>query len=270
MLRTRVITALIGLVIAIVAITAGGYIFNGIILLLALMGWREYVRMLRKKNIILPERWGYLFTVLLIGSLAFGFYKAAIMVAAVAALVIGLLYIFGPARLDLSVISTSLVGFYYINGGFAAFLALRENSIYELLSVSVTGEHIGELVIWLLLLTTWASDTFAYFAGVKWGKRKIVPNISPNKTLEGYVGGFIGCLLTGILYAVIVGIPFSLGFGAGLLTGIVAPLGDLFESKLKRYCDVKDSGVLLPGHGGVLDRFDSLLFSAPMVLVYLL
>ena len=92
----------------------------------------------------------------------------------------------------------------------------------------------------------------------------------PNKSLEGYVGGFIGCLLTGIIYAVIVGIPFFLGLGAGLLTGIAAPLGDLFESKLKRACGVKDSGVLLPGHGGVLDRFDSLLFSAPMVLVYLL
>lgn len=270
MLKTRVITALIGLVIAIIAITAGGYIFNGIILLLALLGWREYVRLLRNINIVLPERWGYVFTVLLMVALSFTLYKWAIIAAAAAVLTIGLLYIFGPARLDLSVISSSLLGFFYINGGFAAFMALRENSVYELLSVSVTGDNIGVLVIWLLLLTTWASDTFAYFAGVKWGKRKIVPNISPSKSLEGYVGGFIGCLLTGILYAVIVGIPFSLGFGAGFLTGIAAPLGDLFESKLKRYCGVKDSGVLLPGHGGVLDRFDSLLFSAPMVLVYLL
>ena len=64
-------------------------------------------------------------------------------------------------------------------------MALRENSIYELLSVSVVTDHIGILVIWLLLLTTWASDTFAYFAGVKWGKRKIVPTISPSKSLDG-------------------------------------------------------------------------------------
>lgn len=270
MLKTRVITALIGLVIAIIAITAGGYIFNGIILLLALLGWREYVRILRNIKIVLPERWGYLFTLLMMGAITFGLYKWAIIAGAASVLVIGLLYIFGPARLDLSVISTSLLGFFYINGGFAAFMALRENSLYDLLPIGLANAHIGELVIWLLLLTTWASDTFAYFAGVKWGKRKIVPNISPNKSLEGYVGGFIGCLLTGIIYAVIVGIPFSLGLGAGLLTGIAAPLGDLFESKLKRACGVKDSGVLLPGHGGVLDRFDSLLFSAPMILVYLL
>ncbi len=248
MLKTRVITALIGLVIAIIAITAGGYIFNGIILLLALLGWREYVRILRNIKIVLPERWGYLFTLLMMGAITFGLYKWAIIAGAASVLVIGLLYIFGPARLDLSVISTSLLGFFYINGGFAAFMALRENSLYDLLPIGLANAHIGELVIWLLLLTTWASDTFAYFAGVKWGKRKIVPNISPNKSLEGYVGGFIGCLLT----------------------GIAAPLGDLFESKLKRACGVKDSGVLLPGHGGVLDRFDSLLFSAPMVLVYLL
>lgn len=270
MLKTRVITALIGFVLAVLAITVGGHLFNAIILLLALLGWREYASMLRKIDIIVPNRWGYTYTTLLMIMLAFGFYKWAIMVAAAAAMTMGLLYIFGPARLNLSVISCATFGFFYINGGFAALLVLRETSIYELFSVPVVNAHMGELVIWLLLFTTWASDTFAYFAGRQWGKRKIVPNISPNKTLEGYVGGFIGCLFTGIIYAVIVGMPLMLGLGAGLLTGIVAPLGDLFESKLKRYCGVKDSGVLLPGHGGVLDRFDSLLFSAPMVLVYLL
>ena len=94
MLKTRVITASIGLLIAIIAITAGGYIFNGIILILALLGWREYVRMLRKVNVVLPERWGYLFTILLMGALAFGLYKWAVIAAAAAIMTIGLLYIF--------------------------------------------------------------------------------------------------------------------------------------------------------------------------------
>ncbi len=111
---------------------------------------------------------------------------------------------------------------------------------------------------------------FAYFSGRAFGKRKIVPSISPNKTLEGFIGGFIGCILTGAVFSYIVGIPWWMGIHVGMISGILAPLGDLFESKIKRLCNVKDSGTLLPGHGGVLDRFDSLLFAAPITLVYIL
>ena len=112
--------------------------------------------------------------------------------------------------------------------------------------------------------------TFAYFAGRAFGKRKIVPSISPNKTLEGFIGGFIGCVITGIVYAVISHIPVYIGAYVGIICGVLAPLGDLFESKLKRLCNVKDSGTLLPGHGGVLDRFDSLMFTAPVTLLLIL
>ena len=120
------------------------------------------------------------------------------------------------------------------------------------------------------MFSTWASDTFAYFAGRAFGKRKIVPSISPNKTLEGFIGGFIGCVVTGIVYAVISHIPVYIGAYVGIICGVLAPLGDLFESKLKRLCNVKDSGTLLPGHGGVLDRFDSLMFTAPVTLLLIL
>lgn len=126
MLKTRVITALIGFIIAVLAITVGGYLFNAIILLLALLGWREYASMLRKIDIVVPERWGYVYSTLLMIMLTFGFYKWAIMVAAAAAMTMGLLYIFGSARLNISVVSCATFGFFYINGGFAALLMLRD------------------------------------------------------------------------------------------------------------------------------------------------
>ena len=147
---------------------------------------------------------------------------------------------------------------------------IRHDWLYSSLTMTVVGESWGVVMLWLLLFSTWASDAFAYFAGRAFGKRKIVPCISPNKTLEGFIGGFIGCIITGIVYAVISHIPVYIGAYVGIICGVLAPLGDLFESKLKRLCNVKDSGTLLPGHGGVLDRFDSLMFTAPVTLLLIL
>ena len=147
---------------------------------------------------------------------------------------------------------------------------IRHDSIYMSLSMPFELYNWGTITLWLVLFTTWASDTFAYFAGRAFGKRKIVPSISPNKTLEGFIGGFIGCIITGAVFSYIVGIPWWMGIHVGMISGILAPLGDIFYSESKCFCTVKDSGTLLPGHGGVLDRFDSLLFAAPITLIYIL
>lgn len=270
MLRTRVITALIGLGIAIWAITEGGYVFNILIGLLALLGWREYSRMIRTRGLSVATFWGYLFIFLIFVSLIIKIYMLTLVAGVLAIIVLGLGYIFSERYFNLDTVTYSSFGLLYSIGGFMALILMRDIEFYQYLHIPLTGEKLGEAVIWLLLICTWASDTFAYFAGRAWGKRRIVPKISPNKTLEGFVGGFIGCVGTGLVYAYLWGLPLEVGLTTGLLVGIFAPLGDLFESKIKRTCGVKDSGVLLPGHGGVLDRFDSLLFAAPIVFIYLL
>ena len=129
----------------------------------------------------------------------------------------------------------------------------------------------GRLLVCFLLLTIWATDAGAYFMGRSWGKRKLAPNISPGKTRAGFFGGVLFASITGGSMAY----GFSLPFGwieaifiAGILS-IAGQVGDLAESLLKREAGIKDSGKLIPGHGGMLDRLDSLLFASPVFYLFL-
>lgn len=122
---------------------------------------------------------------------------------------------------------------------------------------------------WLLyvFLLVWCADSGAYFVGRKFGKKKLAPNVSPNKSLEGLGGGLaLSLLVAAVLmacYVDMLGITWVLFFGLSALTVLASVLGDLFESMLKRRAGIKDSGTILPGHGGVLDRIDSLLSAVP-------
>ena len=126
---------------------------------------------------------------------------------------------------------------------------------------------------WLLLvlLTVWITDTGAYFAGRRWGRHKMAPSISPGKTWEGAAGG----QLTGLVAVAVLDAVLDLGLRAGdvIAVGVLLPavgqVGDLAESKLKRRLGIKDSGFIVPGHGGIADRLDSLLFAAPALYYYL-
>lgn len=125
---------------------------------------------------------------------------------------------------------------------------------------SATG---GGLAWFLLaLFITWLSDTFAYVVGKTWGKRKLMPRVSPNKTIEGAVGGLVAAAITAVVCDSLFGmdIGVALSIGVGLVLGAVGQIGDLSESMLKRARGVKDSSNLIPGHGGMLDRIDALIF----------
>lgn len=116
---------------------------------------------------------------------------------------------------------------------------------------------------------TWLTDSGAYFGGSRYGKRKLVPNISPNKTVEGSLWGIASALVGAVVFAVSTQKPLGLVCLLALILSSVAQLGDLAESSFKRERAVKDSGSLLPGHGGILDRFDSLSFVFPMLFIFL-
>ena len=122
--------------------------------------------------------------------------------------------------------------------------------------------------MYLLLFLIWANDSFAFFGGKYFGKHKF-SKISPNKTIEGLVSGFVFTVITSVVFHFItkeISLADSVIMGA--VISVLAPTGDLLESFLKRYTGVKDSSHIIPGHGGILDRFDSLIFCTPFVYIY--
>jgi phosphatidate cytidylyltransferase len=128
----------------------------------------------------------------------------------------------------------------------------------------------GEWLVLFLAVVTWASDTGAYYAGTLWGKHPLLPSISPKKTVEGVLGGLV--LAVGVAFLAQQWFTSELSLADAVILGVllttVGLLGDLFESMIKRRTGVKDSGGILPGHGGMLDRLDSLLFTAPTFYYY--
>lgn len=127
----------------------------------------------------------------------------------------------------------------------------------------------GHLLPVVLLLTMWASDTCAYFFGKNFGKVKLVPQISPKKTYEGLLGAVLGSMVVIVLCSRIIGLGIMEAFIIGAITGMLAQAGDIIESVGKRVCAAKDSSGLIPGHGGILDRMDSFIFTAPFLYHYL-
>ena len=129
------------------------------------------------------------------------------------------------------------------------------------------SEH-GKLLIWYLEISAWGTDTFAYLVGIKFGKHKLTP-ISPKKSIEGSIGGIVGSTLIAIIYTYFInkicnaGISYLEITGIAVVLSVLSQIGDLAASSIKRYVDIKDFGKIIPGHGGMLDRIDSILFIAP-------
>lgn len=180
-----------------------------------------------------------------------------------------------PGGGPLDAVSSTVAGAAYTGGALAFALLIR--SLPETGSgVASPSPWAGAALLIFPLLVTWIGDSCAYFVGSAWGRRKLIPGVSPGKTVEGGVAGLVGATAAGGIFAALVlaaqpayPVPALVGAAMGLVIGVAAQVGDLAESVLKREAGKKDSGDLLPGHGGALDRFDALLFTVPLTYVML-
>lgn len=248
MLITRALIGIVGVPLAILVVYAGGVLLLVSLMILSLLGLHEFYRMTRfyKPNLLA----GYIGCFLVLIGTHTGQLGGALRgVIALFALTFLFHAIRGLKPEMVGEMAITFFGSFYISMGFAHVILLRNLEYGISLAIVV-------------LLATWTSDTVAYAVGHFYGHRPISPVISPKKTVEGTLAGFVGT----ILVVLVAGKSLAwMGSGQffvlGLALAVAAPLGDLFESYLKRASHVKDAGTIIPGHGGILDRFDSLLFS---------
>jgi phosphatidate cytidylyltransferase len=161
-----------------------------------------------------------------------------------------------------------LVGYLYIGTLFSSFVLLR--GLPGRTVVPPFGEaDRGAWVMLFVSVCVWATDTFAYFIGKTLGRHKLAPSLSPGKTIEGSIAGLVGAIAVGAAFGLWIHLPVHHGLIIGAMAGSAGQVGDLFKSVLKREIGIKDFGDIMPGHGGVLDRADSLLFVAPLAYLYL-
>lgn len=266
----RILTALVGIPIVVLLLRQGGYVFGAAIFLLTLIGWYEFQNMVKLKGYTV-----YMFSSLITSTVIVGYlvmYPHPMSLTLVPGLIVGgsiLVMLEGlfrhaegnwPENTALSIMSII-----YIAVAFAHFILLRGLPHDITPVIFGINMEIGEALFWLVILGTWASDTFAYFIGCAFGRHKLCPAISPKKSVEGAAAGFVGCVgvIAGLgIYVLHMSILVACLLGIAI--AVVAPLGDLVESILKRSFGVKDSGSIFPGHGGVLDRCDSWLFAVPV------
>ncbi len=253
MLLRRVLAALVGGPVFLALVYLGGWPLAALVALLIFLGLSEYAN--------LVHRWGgkapvWLFFALGILPLAAGVLAGPGPAAQTALVALGAALFLPVFAGGYSVVDATalLLGVSYIALCFPYIVYLRAQGYYA---------------IALLIAPTWVGDTAAYFAGMRWGRRPLLPRVSPKKTWEGAIAGLAGSGVAGWVVAVVAKQPTWQGLVAGLAVGLVGQVGDLAESVLKRHAGVKDSGTLIPGHGGVLDRFDSMTVAAP-ALYYLI
>lgn len=163
-------------------------------------------------------------------------------------------------------VGSTIFGALYVGWLIMHLVVLR--GIPGIITVGGYKHDAGAWLVMMAFLCTWACDTGAFFVGKYLGKRKIAPNLSPNKTFEGCLGGFAGAIILALIVGFVIHLPWYHALALGALMGILCQLGDLSESAIKREVGLKDFGHVLPGHGGVLDRMDSMLFAGPAMYYY--
>ncbi len=263
----RTITAVVALaLLVVVCIYSHTVVFPIVVGLMALIGIYEMLGCVGMRKSFLCSVSFYVVTTVVI-ILTRTIETRSLYIAAYSSFLICLLFIlfamavFSEGNIPVDKVCISFVTCAYVLTGFISILLLRNMP------------NRGEYIYLVVFVAPWVTDTFAYFCGRLFGRHKLIPSVSPKKTVEGSIGGIVFCIIGCVVYGAIIGnfyedIPPLWVFAIlGAVVSVVSQIGDLIFSLIKRRYGIKDYGFLFPGHGGVLDRFDSVIATAPLVLV---
>lgn len=269
----RILTSVVGIPLAFVVILwpyRNGLVFAVVMCVVTALGTLEFYGGVRKIG-ARPIEWaGAIASVLFVASMR-TYHDATI--AVLPAVLTGLLVtclvveILRRQRAPIVNVGATVFGAVYVGWLLSYIVVLR--GLPGTLNIWGQQVQAGAAFVLYIFLCTWASDTGAYFIGRSYGRTKIAPKLSPNKTVEGCVAAMVSTVLASALFGWVIGLPYGHALLLGAIFGVVAQLGDLSESAIKREIGIKDFGVMFPGHGGILDRFDSMLFTGPAAYYYI-
>ncbi len=254
MFWTRLFSGIVLVLIALLTIGKGSYVLLFTLMAVSVIGMNEFYRAtgVHKNRFTALEILSYLGAAVYYVSLFWmdGIYQPVAMVFVL--ILIMMVYVFSYPKVESSQVMAAMFGFVYVAVMLSYVLKTRmlPNGVFD---------------VWLIFLCSWGCDTCAYCVGMLLGKHKMAPVLSPKKSIEGAVGGVVGAMLLGGVFAALTGgivWMYAVICGVGALISMV---GDLAASAIKRQTGIKDYGRLIPGHGGVLDRFDSVIFTAPII-----
>jgi phosphatidate cytidylyltransferase len=260
-LRTRIIVAIILIPLVIGCLYLGGIYWVAGVLGAGVLAWIEMAGILQREQFTVDRTLGLFFVVGAIGEAylhSTGLVQVDLLRPLLAALIIFSLIwaLYNKGEHPTADWGLTLASALYLGITTSFLVALRQRTDGFNWALTALG-------------VTWVCDAMAFFVGRRWGKHKLWPRISPKKTWEGFAGGAVAALIAGLVLGVgLVAIPWWQGVLLGALVAVAAPFGDLAESLFKRLANVKDSSQLIPGHGGMLDRLDSLLFVFPVVTYF--
>ncbi len=253
----RVVSGVLGIPLLLAIIYYGGTALYLSVMVVSLIGLYEFYEAVKHKSINPVSSLGFLVSILMISFINYSTNPIYILFILVFTTIILSLILLVKPKYNITDASVTIYGIIYVT----IFLG----------HIILTSKQENNIAIWLIFITAWATDTCAYFTGYFLGKKKLCPTISPKKTVEGAIGGTLGAvLISGIFGYVFLKDHLVAVIIMGFVASVLSQTGDLTASIIKRYVGIKDYGNLIPGHGGILDRFDSILFTAPVVYYFLL
>jgi phosphatidate cytidylyltransferase len=259
---TRIIVSVIAIPAIVLASYFGEYYFFAYVLGIGIISYYEFWLFVKNKDI----NANLIVGIISVGAIITNSYKSFIAyypLLITILLVLTIIELFRNKNSAIINLGTTLLGILYFGLFASALLSIRE--MYQVDYIQ------GGLLIISIFASIWICDSAAFFGGTALGKHKLFPRVSPNKSWEGTVFGLLFAVIAMVISKVII-LGFLSWFNVitiGLIVGIIGQIGDLIESLFKRDAGVKDSSTLIPGHGGIFDRFDSLLYTAPAVLLYI-